>query len=169
VRAGVDAGGGGDVYRPHGAVEDGRVDGRGLTEDPSRSAVAILEPVQSPRPPSCRDLAWLTIGRSLVSLNKAEPGVGMRATKAVGSGQIGFRVPVTGQPSDTGEPGEWAFPTAATTRPQRRAEEWQERLGKIVPTEIACFCLRPVSHHPHGAGRQWLARRGLGSPLKRSL
>lgn len=111
-----------------GDVDNGRLYGWGVADDLAGCAAAVmaLETIASSNAPRGRAVFASTPSKryargvaallhdglradASLYLHPAESGVGMREIKAVASGQIEFRVTVTGLPPDTTEPGHTAF------------------------------------------------------------
>ena len=111
-----------------GEIEDGRVYGWGVADDLAGCAAAVLAiekaaasglPLgravfaSTPSKRYARGVAALLHdglkADAALYLHPAESGVGMREIKAVASGQLEFRVRVTGKAPDTTEPGQTAF------------------------------------------------------------
>ncbi|MHA7876197.1 M20 family metallopeptidase [Roseivivax sp.] len=111
-----------------GAVEDGKLYGWGVADDLAGCAAAVLAieaaaahgaPLgravfaSTPSKRYARGVAALLhdglSADAALYLHPAESGVGMREIKALASGQVEFRITVTGQAPDTTEPGQTAF------------------------------------------------------------
>lgn len=109
-------------------VEKGRLYGWGVADDLAGCAAAVLAIEQAsaskvsmgrvvfastPSKRYARGVAALLhnglTADAALYLHPAESGVGMREIKATASGQIEFRIEVSGRPPDTTEPGHTAF------------------------------------------------------------